>query len=325
VTPFFVDTQSIAREIVNVSQKKKKTIVCNLMTDRREWPETVRILREGGVPIYALPGVAARALTSMVEYHRLRTRMHLREKSDARIFQDVRTDGAKEMIASARRAGRSMLSAAEVYQVLEAYSMPVAPWRVALDVDEAQAAASEIGFPVVLKIESETIVHKSDTGGIALNLEDEAAVRDAASDMANRFGEIPVQFLVQKYLPGRKEVILGAKAEEGVGHLVMFGLGGIYVEVLKDVVFNLTPVTTTEAHEMISSIKGAALLKGVRGEKGVDIPALAETIQRLSRLLTELPMVQEMDLNPILVDQDGVTIVDGRIRIQSLTGNHHGG
>jgi len=111
------------------------------------------------------------------------------------------------------------------------------------------------------------------------------------------------------------EVIIGAKAEEGLGHLVMFGIGGIYVEILKDVVFKIAPVTDVEAREMLSSIKGAPLLKGVRGQKGVDEEGIVELIQRISQLVTDLPAIQEMDLNPVIAYEDRVFVVDARISI----------
>ena len=123
------------------------------------------------------------------------------------------------------------------------------------------------------------------------------------------------RFFVQKFVPGGLELIMGAKAEEGLGHAVMFGLGGIYVEIMKDVVFNLTPVNSGEAKEMLSSIKGAALLEGVRGQKGVDQVRLIEIIQRLSQLLTDLPDIEEMDLNPLMAFEDKVFAVDARIAI----------
>jgi acyl-CoA synthetase (NDP forming) len=135
--------------------------------------------------------------------------------------------------------------------------------------------------------------------------------------MAGRLSAQDLRFFIQKYLPGGREVIVGAKAEKGLGHLIMFGIGGIYVETLKDVVFKLTPITTVEAEEMLSSIQGAPLLKGVRGEEGVDEEGIMAVIQRLSQLVTDLPMIQEMDLNPIIAYEDRVSVVDARILLAS--------
>jgi acetyltransferase len=141
-------------------------------------------------------------------------------------------------------------------------------------------------------------------------------VRATVEEMESRLGHLgTLSFFVQKYLPGGRELIIGATAERGVGHLVMFGLGGIYVEVLKDVAFKIAPVTRVEAGEMLGSIRTAALLDGIRGEKGVDREKVITLIQRISHLLTDLPMIREMDLNPVLAFENAVYAVDGRIRI----------
>ncbi len=313
VTPFFVDAESIAREIVEVNKEKRKPIVCNLMTDKRQWAETVRILRDGEVPCYSFPGTAARALTALTRYHKIRSR----EIGEVIKFDDVDRGRAEGILQQAKEAGRGILSASEVYELLTAYGIPVADWLVAQgNADAVEKAAAEIGFPVVVKADAEAIVHKSDVGGVAVDLKDRDAVRSVVEEMRGRLETGDLRFFVQKYLPGGLEVIIGAKAEKGLGHIIMFGIGGIYVEVLKDVVFKLTPVTTVEAREMFASIQAAPLLKGVRGEKGVDEAGIIEVIQRLSQLVTELPMIQEMDLNPIIAYEDCVFVVDARISVQ---------
>jgi acyl-CoA synthetase (NDP forming) len=315
VTPFFVDTDSIAKEIVEVNKQGKKPIVCNLMTDKRQWTETLRILQDGGVPCYSFPGTAARALAALTRYNQIRS--FTARIGEPKRFDDVDRGRAKEILQGTRDAGREILSAAEVYELLTAYGVPVADWRIADDADGAVEAAVEIGFPVVVKADAESIVHKSDVGGVAVDLKDSVAVRSAVAEIEKRFEAEDPKFFVQKYLPGGLEVIVGAKAEEGLGHLMMFGIGGIYVEVLKDVVFKLSPVTTVEAQEMLSSIQAAPLLKGVRGKKGVDEQRVVEIIQRLSQLVTELPMIQEMDLNPVIAYEDCVFVIDARISVVS--------
>jgi acyl-CoA synthetase (NDP forming) len=309
VTPFFVDTEGIAREIAEVNREGRKSIVCNLMTDRRQWAETLRILRDGGVPCYSFPGTAARALAALTQYQKIRSR----EISEAKRFDDVDRGKAEEILRRAAEAGREFLSAGEVYEILAAYGIAAAGWRIVDSAGEAEEAAVEIGFPVVIKADSESIVHKSDVGAIALNLTDGYAVRTAVEDMEKRFEHEEPRFLVQEYLPGGMEIIIGAKAEEELGHLIRFGLGGIYVEILEDVVFGISPITAVQAREMLSSIKAAPLLKGVRGEAGVDEKGIIEIIQRLSQLVTELTMIQEIDLNPVMADKDRVAVVDARI------------
>jgi acyl-CoA synthetase (NDP forming) len=313
VTPFFVDTEGIAREIAEVSQQERKPILCNLMTDTRQWAETLRILRDGGVPCYGYPGTAARALAALTQYQQLRSR----EIGDVARFDDVDRGKAEDILQHATEAGREFLSAAEAYEILATYGIAAARWCTVESAAGAEQAALEMGFPVVVKADSESIVHKSDVGGIALDLTTGKAVRLAVQDMEKRFGHEDLRFLVQEYLPGGLEIIVGAKAEKELGHLIMFGLGGIYVEILEDVVYKLSPVTTVEAREMLSSIKAAPLLKGVRGQIGVDEEGIVEIIQRLSQLVTDLPMIRELDLNPVIAYGDRVAVVDARIGLRT--------
>jgi acyl-CoA synthetase (NDP forming) len=207
VTPFFVDNENTARQIVEVSKQQKKPIVCNLMTDKRQWTEVIKILKEGGVPFFSFPGTAARALANMSRYAEISSR----KIGEPEVFSDVNKAAAKSIIDKAGQEGRKMLSANEVYTILDAYKIPVAQWRTAGSPEEAEKAAEEIGCPVVLKADAESIVHKSDMGGVAVNLADSAAVRAAADAMKNKFDAPDLQFFVQKFIPGGKEVILGAK------------------------------------------------------------------------------------------------------------------
>ena len=311
VTPFFVDNDSIARQIVEVNTQRKKPIVCNLMTDRRQWSDTVRILKDGGIPCYAFPGAAARALVALTRYGEIRRR----KTGEVRRFADVDRDKVQSIIEGVRAENRRALFAAEVYGALSAYGVPVADWRVVSSGEEAQKAAGEIGFPVAVKVDTAAIVHKSDIRGVALDLPDGRAVRDAVEKIRETTGLPGLKFLVQKCLPAGREVIVGAKAEDGLGHLVMFGLGGIHVEVLKDTVFKLSPVTTTEAEEMANGLKASVLLDGVRGEKGVDKEGLIELIGRISQLVNDVPAIREMDLNPVIAYEDCVVAVDARMSL----------
>jgi acetyltransferase len=313
VTPFFVDAESIAREIVVMNRQRRKPIVCNLMTDKRQWSGTVDIFKEGGVPCFSFPSMAARVLVALTAYQRVRSR----EIGDLVRFDDVQRSRVENVLNVAVKAGREILTADEVYEILTAYGIPVANWRMVTNPEAALEAAADIGYPVVVKADAESIAHKSDVGGVAINLKDGAMLRAAVEGMNEELGIDGLRFLIQRYLPGGREVILGAKAEEGLGHLIMFGIGGIFVEILKDVVFKLTPVTTAEAQEMFTSIQGAAILKGVRGEQGVHEHGLQEIILRLSQLVTDTPAIQEMDLNPILAFEDRVCVVDARISLGS--------
>ncbi len=311
VTPFFVDTKSIAEAIVAANDPGKKPIVCNLMTDKRQWTSTLETLRQGGVPCYSFPGQAAKALGALTRYHEVRAR----EVGEVVVFDDVDRTSARSLLEAAKTAGREFLTASQAYGILTAYGIPVADWQVADSAAEAQKAAGEIGFPVVAKADSAAIIHKSVQGGVAVDLRDTQAVKSAVEEMQTTLQVEDLRFLIQRYLPGGLEVIVGAKMEEQVGHLIMFGIGGIYVDVLKDVVFNLAPVTTVESRQVLSSIRAALLLEGGRGQKGVDQEGIVEVIQRLSQLVGDLPEISEMDLNPIIVFEDRAVVVDARVRI----------
>ncbi|ACM18538.1 acyl-CoA synthetase, ADP-forming [Geotalea daltonii FRC-32] len=314
VTAPFTDTHEVARQIVEVSRLGKKPIVCNFMTDlsQERYQITRDILKKGGVPFYANPSDAAKAMGALTRYGRLKQR----DIGKPQTFANVDAAKARAIVEEARQAGRSVLSATDVYTIFEAYGIPVAGWGVTVNTAEAVAAADRIGYPVVVKVDCEAIDHKSDMGGVAVNLKDAASVQATVEDMQRRLGHFgTLKFFVQKFLPGGRELIIGATAERGLGHLVMFGLGGIYVEVLKDVSFKIAPVTQVEAEEMLSSLRTAALLNGVRGEKGINREAVMNIIQRASQLLGDLPMIQEMDMNPLMAFADGAFAVDGRIRI----------
>ena len=313
VTPFFVDNESIAREIAAMNGRRMKPLVCNLMTERKEFAGTIRILREGGVPFYSFPGAAARALAALSRYGQIRRK----ERGELESFANVNRQEADGIIEKARAAGRMTLEADEVYGILSAYGIPVAPWRVVNDADGAVQAAGALGFPVVVKIEAPSVAHKSDLSGVVLNLNDEEAVRKAAQEIGARLNAPERRFLVQKYLPGEREIIVGAKQEEDLGHVIMCGIGGIYVEVLKDVAFKLSPVTNREAQEMLSSLKAAPLLKGLRGEKGIDEKSITDILQRVSRMLGELPSIGEMDLNPVVAFSDSACVVDARMTLSA--------
>lgn len=311
VTAPFVDTEAIAREIVEANRQVSKPLICNLMTDKRQWTTTVNILKEGGVCFYDFPGEAARALVSLTRYGS----MHEREPGKIRLFRDVDTTKATSIVQEAKRDGRKNLSCPEVHAILAAYGIPVVASRIANDPNEAVEAAESLGFPVVLKIDSESIVHKSDRGGVEVGLRNSTEVAHAARSMGAKFENEKVRFLVQRHLSGGHELIVGAKAEQELGHLIMFGVGGIHVEVFKDTVFKLSPVSTADIDDMFSSLKAAPLLNGVRGRKGVDKKGITEIIQRVSQLVVEVPAIKEMDLNPIIAYPDRVCVVDARISL----------
>ena len=308
VTPPFVDCENVAREIAATAKAGGKPIVCNYMTDKQKWSGTSRILKEGEIPCFDFAETAARALASMVRYNGIRSA----KEGTIKTFTDVDKDAVRSILDKAVTQKREILTAAEVYGILEAYRVPVAPWKVVADLNEVVTTASAIGFPVVIKADSEKIIHKSDVGGVAVNIQDAQEAVKIAETMSRNFGD-GIKFFVQKFLPNEQELIIGAKAVEGVGHIIMFGLGGIFVEILKDVAFTITPVSDTEAMEMISSIQAAPLIEGFRGEKGINKKKAVEIIQRISMLGTDFPEIKELDLNPLFATGDEICVVDARI------------
>lgn len=317
VTPSFTDTQGIAHEIVAASAQQRKPLVCNFMTDPTQprFQATRAILQDGGVPCFAYPGDAARALAALWRGPRLRQRPaptpHRPPGIDA--------PRARAIVDSARAAGRLQLPAQDVLALLRCYGIPLAAAQVVDGAEAAAAAAREIGFPVVVKIDTEAASHKSDVGGVVLGLHDEAAVHAAVSGLQQRLAglaaEAPLRFLVQAQLAGGQELIVGASRAPGIGHLLMFGLGGIHVEVLGDVVFELAPVGPGQAAAMLGAIRAAALLEGVRGRPALDRAAIADVIERVSCLVQDLPEIDELDLNPLLAWPEGARAVDARIRL----------
>ena len=310
VTPPFVDCENVAREIAAAAKAGNKPIVCNYMTDKQKWGGTSKILKDGEIPCFDFAETAARALHALVRYNRIRSA----KAGKVQVFADVNTDAVHSIFADVVSQKREVLTAAEVYGILEAYQIPVAAWKVVSGVDEVVAAAREIGFPVVIKADSETIIHKSDAGGVAVNIQNAQEATAVAESMKNKLGS-GIKFLVQKFILGEKELIIGAKAAQNELHNIGFGLGGIFAEVLEDVAFSLSPVSDAEAMEMISSVKAAPLINGFRGKKGINREKAAEIIQRISTLTTDFPIIKELDLNPLFATGDEICVVDARIII----------
>jgi 4-hydroxybutyryl-CoA synthetase (ADP-forming) len=221
-----------------------------------------------------------------------------------------------------KQEGRTNLLEEEGIEILNAYGFPLPKSILAKSEDDAIEAANKIGYPVVMKIASPQIVHKSDAGGVKVNLTNDEEIRNSFKEIvasAKKYdGKAEIKgALVVEMVKGGKEMIIGSKLEPGFGPVIMLGMGGIYVEILKDVTFRLAPLTDQESNDMISSIKTKKLLEGVRGEKPSDIEKLSECIQRLSQLVTDFREIKELDMNPVLVMEkdQGCKILDVRIGI----------
>jgi acyl-CoA synthetase (NDP forming) len=257
-------------------------------------------------------------MSAMVRYVRWRKR----PRTDIKHFEDVRPDVVRQIIDKAIGERRRFLPEPEAYEILSAYGLPMSRTKLVQDEKEAIEAAGEIGFPVAMKVVSPDIVHKVDVGGVILNLCSEADVIHAYSELmgqikAAKKGAKIWGVLIQEMVLGGKETILGMKRDPHFGGLLMFGLGGIYVEVFRDVTFRIAPIRELSAKSMIERIKGIKLLQGFRGEPPCDLDAIAQSLLRLSQLVTDFPEIEEMDINPLIVLPvgSGARVVDARILI----------
>ncbi len=221
-------------------------------------------------------------------------------------------------IADARADGRTLLTEVESKQLLHDAGIAVTQARLTASADEAVAAAEEIGFPVVLKIVSGDIAHKSDVGGVALDLADAGAVRDGYETMMANVREAAPGagvdgISVQQMAQSGTEVIVGVTTDDQFGPVMMFGLGGIFVEVLKDVAFRIVPLEPRDAKQIVREIRGYPVLEGVRGQPGADVDALEQLILQVSAFAWQHREVAELDLNPVIARPDGALAVDARV------------
>ena len=296
-----LDYDGLARVIVEMSKKHKKTMLASLM-GLDEGITNREILAAGNVPYYTYAEGAIRALTAMMRF----AEWISAPVGDTREFRTSRSK-VKKIIDAAKKEGRTSLLEDEGRDVLGAYGLPLPKSVVAKDAAQAAEAAGRIGYPVVMKITSPQIIHKSDAGGVMVGLGSESEVRNAFEQImenARRYDpEADLRgVLVAEMVDGGKEMIIGSKCEPGFGQVLMLGLGGIYVEVLGDVTFRLAPVSEAEADAMPLSLRTKKLLQGTRGEKPYDVAKLSECIQRLSRLVTDFGEdIAELDMNPVMV------------------------
>jgi acyl-CoA synthetase (NDP forming) len=225
------------------------------------------------------------------------------------------------IISQARREGRKALLETEAKTICMEYAIPVTTFKLAKSEGEAAEFAGQTGFPVVLKIVSPDIIHKSDAGGVMVNLKSAVEVRNAYGKIlenANKYNSAAkiVGVLVQEMAPQSTEVIVGAIKDPQFGQTLMFGLGGIFVELLKDVTFRVAPITQEDAHEMVIKVKAYPLLKGYRNTPPADIDAIINVLLNTSKLIMDYPEIKELDLNPIMAYEKGAKTVDARIMLE---------
>ncbi len=283
-----------------------------------------RVFEAAGIPTYVTPEQAVAGFMQTVNYRRNQEALMQTPPSLPPFLADTRA--AREVIQSVLAQGRALLSEPEAKRVLAAYGVPVVRTAVAHAVDDAVRVASEIGFPVALKILSPQITHKSDVGGVALNLSDAAQVRAAAESMVARVRErVPAAtiegFSVQEMVrrPGAFETIVGATLDAAFGPVILFGQGGVAVEVVGDRAVALPPLNMMLAEDLVSRTRIARLLRGYRDRPPADLPALYRALTQVAQLVADLPEVVELDINPLLVDDRGVLALDARLRVASAT------
>ena len=304
------------KEAIEASQVEGKPVAVSFVGGEK-CDEAMRWLVESGIPAYGAPDVAVNVMAGLREYARCR-------ESAAEPFvpyEDTDAGAAREIIARVRADGRTGLTEIEAKQIFTAYGLPVTPTLLARTQDEAVELAEQIGYPVVMKIMSPDVLHKSDAGGVKVNVQDEASVREAFRTILNNAREYKADadihgVAVQEMAPWGTEVILGSVNDPTFGPTMMFGLGGIFVEILKDVTFCVAPVSVGESRHMITGIQCAPIMEGARGEAPRDCCALAQIISRYSQMIVELgDEIAESDANPVMVYEagQGAKVVDARV------------
>ena len=278
---------------------------------------SMRILSENGVLLTPSSERAAQCLAYMSKFSSRREKLNL-AKSLPPVPADA--DKARTLIQAVKQEGRKNLLETEARELLSVYGVALPPARLAKTPEEAGKAAAALGFPVALKIVSPEIVHKSDAGGILLNLADEAAVREGFAKVVANASRVSdkgkiLGVLVAPMAKKGQECIIGMIRNPQFGAVVMFGLGGIFVEVLKDVSFRVAPLSDLDLEEMIHEIKGYPLLGGVRGQKPKDTAILRDVLRRVAQMATDHPEIMEVDINPIIVHEQGASVVDARVII----------
>jgi acetyltransferase len=313
------DIEAIAQAVRQVHDTATKPIACSFMGAADIAPG-VRILQEGHVPHYILPERACRA---MAEVQRIR---RWRQQGDGEPAVSLAVDRAATA-AILEPSPDGYLAEEQALAVLRAYGLPVPEYKRCASAEEAVAFADRVGYPVVLRVASPRVVHKTEAQGLMLDLADAGAVRKAFGEMMGRFrsqqGAHVSGAIVRKMIPRGHEVILGAKRDTVFGPTLMFGLGGIFVEVFRDVTFELAPIAPEAASRMVRQVKSFAVLKGFRGLPAADVPAIEQSLLRLGQLVSDWPCIAELDINPLIVAPagQGAWVADVRMRLEKANGS----
>jgi len=308
--------EKTSQELVHLMRQYGKPIAVHTSFAQAPF-RSMEILAENGVLLTPSSERAAQCLAYMAKFAARREKLNLARPLPA---IPANVDKARTLIEAVKRAGRKNLLETEARELLCLYSVSLPPTPLAKTPDEAAAAAAAVGFPVALKIVSPEIIHKSDAGGILLNLGDEAVVREGFAKVVTNASRVSspekvLGVLVAPMAPKGQECIVGMIRNPQFGAVLMFGLGGIFVEVLKDISFRVIPPSDLDLEEMIHEIKGYPLLSGVRGQTPKDTGILKDLLRRIAQMAADHPEIQEVDINPIIVHEQGASVVDARIII----------
>jgi acetyltransferase len=314
-----------AEAIVRIDRRTHKPILCCFM-GIFDVSSGVKYLQEHGIPVFKFPENTAKAFGALYRYSNWLNRQHL-----AQFTLKHNKEQAAEIIENLLAAGKTYIAELDGIELLKCYGFNVLPAEIAKNENEAAEIAENISFPVAIKIISPQIQHKSDAKGVFLQLDSKEKVKQAFQKLIERAKQFNPNaviegVLVQKMSHPGDEIILGVKRYPAFGPLLMAGLGGIYVELFKDVVFRLAPIKRNETRRMIKSIKGYNIFKGFRGRPESDIKALEKSVVSLSNMVTNHPEIVEMDINPLMVHEEGkgVTVADYRIVLKALDNNSTG-
>lgn len=308
------DTEVTAEVIAELANASPKPVLTSFM-GAVSLDEALRILNQNRIPNYAFPERAVGALTAMAAHSAWQQRP---EPTYASF--EVDTARVEALFNNAREAGRVELGELEAREVMEAYGMRLPASKLARSPEEAIEIAAQIGYPVVMKISSPDILHKSDIGGVKVGLNDATAVRDNFELIEYRArkyspGAQIAGMLIQEQARKGRELLVGVSRDPQFGPLIAVGMGGIYVEVLRDVAFRLAPISKQEVDEQLRSIRTFPLLRGVRGELPADLEQIEDVVLRVSQLVSDFPEIVEMDINPLVAYNkgEGVIVLDARI------------
>jgi acetyl coenzyme A synthetase (ADP forming)-like protein len=307
-----IDVEETAKAVIEAAGKTDRPFITSFMGEERV-RTSIEMLKSASIPNFSYPEPAVRAFRKLGDY-----RMWREKKESLPPELDTDRDTAAQKVREARKEGRCQLAEDDSRAILACYGFPFPQKLLVASAAEAARAASAIGFPVVMKISSPDILHKTDVGGVKIGVRSAREAREAFEEITrNTKRFMPSAFIngitVYETVRQGKEVIVGVTYDRTFGHMVMFGLGGIYVEVLRDVSFRIVPVTPDDAYEMVREIRAFPLLKGTRGERPADTDAIVESILKVSCLARDFPEIQEIDINPLVALEKGAIALDARI------------